>query len=63
MASKIKDPTSDLDLSNLNDCNAAIQVLLCSRQSLKGWFIKATKDCETVLKKYSQPLQCWQRFD
>ena len=33
-----KDPTIDLDLTNLADCNNAIQVLLHSRQGLKSWF-------------------------
>ena len=52
-----KNPTEDLDLTNLNDCNAAIQTLLHSRQSLKGWFNKAKQNCEQVLEKYSEPLQ------
>ena len=52
-----KSPTEDLDLTNLNDCNAAIQTLLHSRQSLKGWFNKAKQNCEQVLEKYSEPLQ------
>ena len=52
-----KSPTEDLDLANLKDCNAAIQTLLHSRQSLKGWFNKAKLNCERVLEKYSEPLQ------
>ena len=52
-----KSPTEDLDLANLKDCNAAIQTLLHSRQSLKGWFNKAKQNCEQVLEKYSEPLQ------
>lgn len=52
-----KNPIEDLDLANLNACNAAIQTLLHSRQSLKGWFNKAKQDCERVLEKYSEPLQ------
>ena len=52
-----KNPIEDLDLANLNACNAAIQTLLHSRQSLKGWFNKAKQDCERVLEKYSDPLK------
>lgn len=52
-----KNPVENLDLTNLNDCNAAIQSLLHSRQGFKGWFNKAQKDCERVLERFSEPLQ------
>ena len=52
-----KNPIENLDLANLNDCNAAIQSLLHSRQGYKGWFKKAEKDCERVLERFSKPLK------
>ena len=52
-----KNPIENLDLTNLNDCNAAIQSLLHSRQGYKGWFNKAKQDCERVLERFSKPLK------
>ena len=52
-----KDPTIDLDLTNLADCNNAIQVLLHSRQGLKSWFRQGMKKCSQVLERFSEPLK------
>ena len=55
MATK-KDSTDGLDLRDEAKCKAAVQTLLMSRQGFKAWFIKATRDCEKVLDRYSDPL-------
>ena len=52
-----KDPTIDLDLTNLADCNNAIQILLHSRQGLKSWFRQGMKKCSQVLERFSEPLK------
>ena len=52
-----ENPTDNLNLDSLEECNSAIQALLHSRQGLKTWFNRAVKDCEYALDRYSNPLQ------
>lgn len=55
---KKKDPLENLDLTNLNECNAAIQLLLLSRQGYKGWYNQAKRKCEQVLERFDKdPVQ------
>ena len=49
-------PTEGLDLSNLADCNAAIQLLLKQRHVLTSWYESCVYECERVLAKFSSPL-------
>ena len=50
-----KDPvTTDLDLTDVKVCNAAIQKLLHSRPGYKTWFNKGVQNCERCLAKFSK---------
>ena len=50
-----KDPvTTDLDLTDVKMCNAAIQKLLHSRPGYKTWFNKGVQNCERCLAKFSK---------
>ena len=51
-----KCPTENLDLSNLTECNAAIQSLLRQHHVLQSWYDSALYECDRVLVKFSVPL-------